>query len=181
MNWLPRDPSDGDDVDQPFQPGQVCGVPRVEPGSVSVGGGGDQKVHHPRSGLSTDFRDRRRKQAVAGSDVVVDRHGLWLIDFGEPVASQPGNVRPAMVVSSDAFHETGFQVRFVVPGTTVRRPWSTRVELEPAAGNGLGDTTYLQCDQLRSAGVHRLVRKLGVVDADTANRVRWIMAAIIDG
>jgi mRNA interferase MazF len=106
---------------------------------------------------------------------------LWLIDFGEPVASEPANVRPAMVVSSDAFHETGFQVRFVVPGTTAKRPWSTRVEIEPTAGNGLRDTTYLQCDQLRSVGTHRLVRRLGVVDADTAARVRWIIAAIIEG
>jgi mRNA interferase MazF len=106
---------------------------------------------------------------------------LWLIDFGEPVASEPANVRPAMVVSSDAFPETAFPVRFVVPGTTAKRPWSTRVELAPTAGNGLRDTTYLQCDQLRSVGAHRLVRRLGVVDADTAARVRWIIAAIIEG
>ncbi|CAN5757411.1 hypothetical protein BH24ACT4_BH24ACT4_13670 [soil metagenome] len=42
-------------------------------------------------------------------------------------------------------------------------PW-VHIEIQPDDTNGLDDTSYAQCEMLRSVSVRRLVHRLGQVD-----------------
>ena len=37
---------------------------------------------------------------------MVARGEIWWADFGEPVGSEPGYLRPALIVSSDRFNQS---------------------------------------------------------------------------
>lgn len=105
---------------------------------------------------------------------------IWLVDFGVPFPSEPAHRRPALVVGPPAAFGTGMPFVLVCPLTTVHRGLSLHLELEPEPSNGLSVTSYIQCEQLRSIGTHRLIERLGVIDATSSAHV-WAIARTLLG
>ncbi len=105
---------------------------------------------------------------------------LWLVDFGEPYPGEPVHHRPALVIGpTDTF---GFDFPFVIvcPLTTRRRGLALHVEVEPTEGVGLGDTSYVQCELLRSVSRRRLVHRLGAIDPTTSGHVHDIIKTLLN-
>lgn len=71
--------SDGDDLDEAFESGEVVGVAGVEPGSVGVGGGCDQQVHCSAAGLASGIDHCGVEASVADRDRVVDGEGVEVL------------------------------------------------------------------------------------------------------
>ncbi len=46
------------------------------------------------------------------------RGDIWWVDFGEPLGSEPGWRRPALIVQSDEFNNSDMNTTIVVPITT---------------------------------------------------------------
>lgn len=105
---------------------------------------------------------------------------LWLVDFGEPFPGEPAFHRPALVLGPPSSFGEHFPFVIVVPATARRRGLSMHVEVEPDAGNGLDETSYLQCELLRSVSVRRLVVRLGRLDVGRRAEVRRIVDALIE-
>jgi mRNA interferase MazF len=105
---------------------------------------------------------------------------IWLVNFGEPSPGEPAHHRPALVVGPAAVFGNNFPFAIVVPMTTTRRELALHVELEPTADNGLDETSYLQCELLRSVNARRLIMKLGTVDPGTSKRVAGILRTLLD-
>ena len=91
------------------------------------------------------------------------RAELWLVDLGEPLGHEQGRQRPAVVVSSDGWNRHAATCT-VVPLTRTRHGLPTRVEIEPTADNGLRDTSYARCEDVRAVSRLRLLRRIGVLD-----------------
>jgi len=68
----PDEESSGGDVDEFCDAGEVAGVPRIEPGAVRMGSGGDEQVHDPTSRLTAGVDDCGREATVADRDCLVD-------------------------------------------------------------------------------------------------------------
>ena len=102
---------------------------------------------------------------------------LWSMDLGDPVDTEAGLFRPALVVSPHRF--TG-PFRVVCPLTTTLRTYPWRLEVEPDAANGLPATCYMQTEQLRSISTARGVRRLGSLDAVAMKQVRRVLALLLD-
>lgn len=92
------------------------------------------------------------------------RGEVWLIDLGEPLGHEQGWQRPALVVSSDGWNRHATTCT-VLPMARTRRGLPTRVEVEPTPANGLDETSYARCEDVRAVSEERLVRRLGAVDA----------------
>ncbi|CAN5248593.1 type II toxin-antitoxin system PemK/MazF family toxin [soil metagenome] len=92
------------------------------------------------------------------------RGELWLIDLGEPLRHEQGGLRPGLVVSHGGWNQHGPTVT-VLPLTRTQYRLPTRVEIEPDPHNGLRETSYARCEDIRSVSDRRLVRRLGEVDA----------------
>jgi mRNA interferase MazF len=66
---------------------------------------------------------------------VVAQGELYWVDFGEPIGSEPGFVRPAVVVQNDASNEQNMGTVIVCPVTSnVRRPFPGAVILDAGEG-----------------------------------------------
>jgi mRNA interferase MazF len=96
---------------------------------------------------------------------------LWLVDFGDPFPGEPAYHRPALLLGPPATFGPDFPFVIVAPVTTTQRGLSIHVEVEPTMDNGLADTSYVQCELLRSINRKRLVHQLGVVDRATSEQV----------
>ena len=104
---------------------------------------------------------------------------LWLVDFGEPYPGEPAAHRPALVLGPPDSFGPAFPFVIVSPLTTSRRGLSIHIEVEPTASNGLTETSYVQCELLRSINRRRLVHQLGALDFDTSLRVASVVKALL--
>jgi mRNA interferase MazF len=104
---------------------------------------------------------------------------IWLVDFGDPFLGEPAHYRPALLVGPAPLFGTNFPFTFVVPMTTTRRELALNVEVEPAADNGLDETSYLQCELLRSINTRRLITKLGVIDLATSTSAERVLRTLL--
>lgn len=104
---------------------------------------------------------------------------LWLVDFGEPYPGEPAAHRPALVLGPPGSFGPAFPFVIVTPLTTTRRGLSLHVEVEPASSNGLDQTSYIQCELLRSINRKRLVHQIGTINTDTTIRVASVIKTLL--
>jgi mRNA interferase MazF len=105
---------------------------------------------------------------------------LWLVDFGTPFPGEPASVRPALVLGPPETFGPAFPFEIVVPLTTSRRGLSLHVEIDPTPSNGLEETSYVQCELIRSINRKRLVRRLGGVGPDESHRVATVIRTLLN-
>lgn len=77
---------------------------------------------------------------------------------------EQGFQRPALIVSSDEWNRHASTIT-VLPLTRTPHELPTRIEIEPDRRNGLDETSYARCEDIRSVSERRLVHRLGSVDA----------------
>jgi mRNA interferase MazF len=105
---------------------------------------------------------------------------LWLVDFGEPFPAEPAHHRPAVILGPPDTFGPDFPFVIVCPMTTTRRDLALHVEVESTETTGLDDTSYIQCELLRSINRRRLVHRLGAIDSVTSERVDSIVRTLLN-
>ena len=107
------------------------------------------------------------------------RGEIWLIDLSEPQGREQGWMRPALVVSSDEWNRHAGVVT-VLPLTRTRHGFPTRVEIEPDPNNGLDETSYARCEDIRSVSERRLVHRVGAVDTEAMHAVGVVIRTLLE-
>lgn len=107
------------------------------------------------------------------------RGEIWLIDLGEPIGRERGWQRPALVVSSDEWNRHA-GVLTVLPLTRNKHGLPTRLEIEPDRDNGLDETSYARCEDIRSVSERRLVHRVGTVDMRTMQEAGAIIRTFLE-
>lgn len=105
---------------------------------------------------------------------------LWMVDFGDPFPGEPASYRPALVVGPPDTFGRQFPFVIVVPLSTVRRGMSIHVEVEAGETTGLDETSYAQCELIRSVSRSRLRHRLGVVSPDVSHQVETVVRRLLD-
>ena len=97
------------------------------------------------------------------------RDEVWLISLDPAQGAEIQKTRPCLIVSPD---EMNHHLRTVIiaPMTTVVRSYPTRVPVRFKGKDG-----QIVLDQLRGTDRQRLVRKLGIVAAGTAQAASAIL------
>ena len=103
---------------------------------------------------------------------------IWLMDFGPQYPAEPAGRRPALVIGTPKERQPTPNV-VVVPFTTTSRPFASYVEVEATKANGLRETSYLQCEQIRSVNQGRNLSKLGVLPASDRLKVDLILRTML--
>ena len=93
------------------------------------------------------------------------RFEVWLVRLDPLLGSEIGKTRPAVIVSPDEANAT-LRTVLVVPLTSVRRVWPTRVAV-PVDGVD-GDAAL---DQMRAVDKRRLAKRVGALSAAQAAAV----------
>lgn len=105
---------------------------------------------------------------------------LWLIDFGKPYPGEPAMRRPALVVGPPDTFGPRFPFVVVIPLTTTYRSLSLHVEVEATVDTGVAETSYIQCELLRSINRNRLIHRLGAIDPEVGSEVRTIVKTLLN-
>lgn len=100
------------------------------------------------------------------------------VDFGMPIGSEPGFVRPGIVVTADAFRRFRPTTVFVVPLTSTRRAFPSHVEVDPDATNGLEATSWALVEQHRAVAVERCSAPEGNVGPAITHQILDVLAMI---
>jgi mRNA interferase MazF len=103
----------------------------------------------------------------------VNRGDIYLCDFGDPIGHEQGFRRPAVVISHDEMSRYGLPI--VLPVTRTRRGYATHVELDGV----LPVTSYVQCEQIRTVSMDRMVRRVATVDGVHVARIELILRRIL--
>lgn len=94
-------------------------------------------------------------------DRVPRRGELWSADLNPRRGTEPGKVRPVLVVQSDLLNDTGHPNAWILPCTTRLTGTSIlRVEL-PAGIAGNSRACEVMIDQSRAVDRRRLLQRLG--------------------
>lgn len=98
------------------------------------------------------------------------RGEVWLVDLNPIRGHEQAGTRPALVVSTDVFNHGPAELAVVAPMTTRRRGVPLHVEVTPPEG-GVRQASFVQCENLRSVAVGRLVERWGRVSRTTLSLV----------
>lgn len=93
------------------------------------------------------------------------RFEVHLVRLDPATGSETRKTRPCLIVSPDESNKALSTV-IIAPMTTIRRRWPTRV---PVTFHG--KTGEIALDQMRAVDKSRLVKRLGKIDATTADGV----------
>lgn len=104
---------------------------------------------------------------------------IWNVDFDPRIGREQGGIRPALVISNDAFNTIRNGLIIVVPLTGTDRGITSHVRIEAGVG-GLTKTSFALCEQAKSQSVDRFIDRRGVVPADVLLTVRRIAGRFID-
>ncbi len=105
---------------------------------------------------------------------------VWLVDFGEPYPGEPAACRPALVIGPPEAFGSDFPFVIVTPLTTTPRGLSLHVEVEASESSGLNETSYIQCELIRSVNRTRLINRLGVVRPHVSHQVATVVKSLLN-
>ncbi len=105
---------------------------------------------------------------------------IWIADLNPRIGSETGKIRPVIVVQTDLLNKE-HPSTIVCPITTNVKPDSEilRVHLKKAKF-GLKKDCDIMIDQVRAIDNKRLVKKVGEVGSDTADKVRENLKIVFD-
>ncbi len=106
------------------------------------------------------------------------RGELWLADFDPAIGREQGGLRPALVLTADAFNAGPRGLVALMPLTGHDRGWPIHVPVGPPEG-GLRRPSVIMCEQLRLLSQQRLNRRLGVIEPATLRAVEAILRRLL--
>ena len=104
--------------------------------------------------------------------MVVRRFDVWLVNLDPTVGREIRKTRPALVVSPDEMN-TAISTVIIAPMTTRGRDYPTRVSCTFQGKSG-----QVVLDQLRTVDKQRLAKRLGEIEAATAEAVLAMLAEL---
>lgn len=102
------------------------------------------------------------------------------LDLGNPVGSEAGLRRLAVVVTAQTILDGEPNVVHVVPLTRNIRDSGAEIALQPDSRNGLSAVSAAQCQHIRSVAVHRIDHTVGNVGPAALRQIQEVLTIIID-
>lgn len=111
----------------------------------------------------------------------IEAGSIWLADLDPRRGTEPGKVRPVLVVQCDGLLEAGHPSTLIVPLTTNLIADAEPLRIRIKAFGRLGTDSDLLIDQLRAIDNRRLTgRPLGCLGAEQLRKVRSAIAELLD-
>jgi mRNA interferase MazF len=105
---------------------------------------------------------------------------IWLINLDPTVGAEMNKIRPAVIISDNGLGK--LPLKLIAPITDWKEHYSKAVwmvKIIPNADNGLYKKSSIDCFQIRSISVTRLIKKLGQITADDFIKIQTGVSRII--
>jgi mRNA interferase MazF len=105
---------------------------------------------------------------------------IWIADLNPRMGTEAGKIRPVIVVQTDLLNKD-HPSTIVCPITTNVKPDAQilRVHLRKSKF-GLKEDCDIMIDQVRAIDNKRLVKRVGAVDSDTAEKIKENLKIVLD-
>lgn len=113
---------------------------------------------------------------TAPNSLVPQRGELWWVELDPALGSEQAGRRPAVLVSADAFLQTGANRAGVVPVTAKHRALPTWIAI---GSPDLREPSWALPDQIRTVDFARLKRRIGRMDANTMTEIERILRLVL--
>jgi mRNA interferase MazF len=109
------------------------------------------------------------------------QYEIWTADLDPSKGSEPGKIRPVVILQSDLLNKAGHSSTIICPISSQHKEGVSfiRLAIEPTAYNGLLKQSYILCDQIRAIDVKRLKGYVGAINEDMIGRLNDTIKAII--
>jgi mRNA interferase MazF len=102
---------------------------------------------------------------------MASRGEVWGANLSPAQGHEQAGTRPVLVISDDRLNHGPANLVVVLPITSKDRRVPLHVEVEPPDG-GLGVTSYVMCDQIRTISTDRLIERWGrITSRATLSRI----------
>jgi mRNA interferase MazF len=110
----------------------------------------------------------------------VKRFEIWLANLDPSFGTEAGKSRPVLVVQTDLLNEV-HPSTLVCPLTTnvVKGSQILRVNIDKSVAS-LNEDSAIMIDQLRAIDNRRLLKRMGVVSSEIADKVKENLKIILD-
>ncbi len=105
---------------------------------------------------------------------------MWVVDLDPTVGREQAKTRPCLIVSADAFNESGAELVLAAPITpkaSGRIPWHVEVR---AGEGGLRRGGHVMCEAVRSVSKERLKERWDTADDYTLRLVADKLMVLFD-
>lgn len=113
--------------------------------------------------------------------MLTKQYEIWIADLNPQVGTEPGKTRPVLVVQTNLLNKIPHPSTIICPITTNVKEESEvlRVHLQKGTANML-EKCDVMIDQLRAIDNSRLMKKVGDLPANLAEKVRENIKLILE-
>lgn len=104
---------------------------------------------------------------------------IWEVNLNLTRGHEQADIRPALVVSVDAFNHGPAGLVVVLPTTTTARGIPFHVPVRPPEG-GVKAPSFIKCEGVRSISREQLISLWGSVSVNTMNAVEDRLRVLLD-
>ncbi len=111
----------------------------------------------------------------------ISQFEIWIADLSPQIGTEPGKVRPVVVIQTDLLNNIHHPSTIICPITTNVETGSQilRVHLKKGEGNVLQDCDIM-IDQIRAIDNKRLVRKAGELPQEIKKDIKDNIKIVLD-
>jgi len=111
----------------------------------------------------------------------IKQYDVWLADLNPRFGTEPGKLRPVVIIQTDLLTETGHPSTIICPITTNIIPDASilRVHLSEKEA-GTTKPSDIIVDQVRAIDNKRFVEKMGVLDKTSVKALRESLGILLD-
>jgi len=111
----------------------------------------------------------------------VKRFEIWIADLNPQIGTEPGKTRPVLVVQTNLLNKILHPSTIICPLTTNIQKDSEilRVHIKKGYTN-LNENCDIMVDQVRAIDNKRLIRKIGELPDNLADKVKENLAIVLD-
>ena len=109
------------------------------------------------------------------------QYEIWLADLNPQIGTEPGKIRPVLIVQTDLLNEIPHPSTLVCPITTniIENITILRVSLKKGTAN-LREDCDIMIDQIRAIDNQRLLKRIGTLPQYLAEQVRENILIMFD-
>jgi mRNA interferase MazF len=111
----------------------------------------------------------------------IKRFEVWMADLNPQIGTEPGKVRPVLVVQTDMLNNSNHPSTIICPLTTNVSKDSEILRVHIRKGlAGITEPSDIMIDQIRAIDNKRLIRMLGVLPPNLSDLVVKNLKIILD-
>jgi mRNA interferase MazF len=115
------------------------------------------------------------------TNLTIKQFEIWTADLDPSTGTEPGKVRPVVILQSDVLHMVGHSSTIVCAISSQPREGVSliRINIDPSSINGLKKKSYILTDQIRAIDLTRLKDRIGTLEKENTQLLKESIRAIL--